>query len=139
MIDMRKAFLSLAAAVMVFGVPALAVSPASAAGPVLGCNIQPSGTTDFTAGICVTQRAATSFTVDYLAQSVTGTATYIWTPPAGTIVAGCTSTNPDCELTVHHGTADQDLIATVVVTQSGSSTTLSAEAFIPAACGHMLC
>jgi hypothetical protein len=102
---MRKAFLSLAAAIIAFGVPALAVSPASADGPLLGCNIQPSGTTAFTAGHCDIQRAAASFTVDYLVQGVTGTATYSWTPPVGTIVAGCTSTNPDCELTVHHGSA----------------------------------
>ena len=134
---MRKALLSLAAAVIAFGVPALSLSAASAASsPTLGCNIQPSGNDNFT-HVCGTNVAANTYGVTYQVQG--GTGTFSWTPPSGvTVTNGCTSTSNICQIEVSAG-GDQSLTASVVVTQGGSSVTLSARAVINAVCGHVFC
>jgi hypothetical protein len=114
---MRKAFLSLTAAVIAFGAPVLSVSSASAASsPTMGCNIQPSGSSNFGAR-CGTGDPSTTYTV----------------------TDGCTSTSDECAISVHHGESDQDLTASVTVTQNGTSTTLSSTAIINAVCGDDFC
>ena len=136
---MRKALLTLAAAMIAIGVPALSVSAASAAGPSLGCNIQPSYNDNFTGG-CGTPVAATAYGVTYLVQGTTGTPSFAWTvPSSGKVAAGCTSTSDVCSINVRALAEDQRLTASVVVTQGGSSTTLSATAFINAVCGRFFC
>jgi hypothetical protein len=138
---MRKVLLLVAAGLVAFGAPVLSLAPAASAasGPTLGCNIQPSGNDNFTPR-CTTSYARSKYTVDYFVSGGSGTYTYAWTPPTGgTIVAGCTSTNPDCELTFEHGSEDSTLKATVVLTQGSTKTTLTATAFIPAVCGTMFC
>jgi hypothetical protein len=73
-------------------------------------------------------------------QGGTGTFSYVWTPPSGgTVVSGCTSTSSECAISVHHGESDQDLKASVVATQDGTSMTLSATAIINAVCGKDFC
>jgi hypothetical protein len=137
---MRKALLSLAAAVIAFGAPALSVSAASAAsGPSLGCNIQPSTGNNFTHS-CGTSDAADTYGVTYLVQGGTGTFSYAWTvPSSGTVADGCTSTSNICVIDVRAVEEDQRLTASVVVTQNDSSATLSATAIINAVCGKVFC
>jgi len=136
----RKALLSLAAAVLAFGAPALSVSAASAAsGPSLGCNIQPSTGDNFSA-VCGTSDAANMYGVTYLVQGGTGTFSYAWTvPSAGTVADGCTSTSDICVIDVSAVEQDRRLTASVVVTQDGSSATLSATAILNAVCGKVFC
>jgi hypothetical protein len=137
---MRKALLSMAVAVIALGAPALSVSAASAAsGPSLGCNIQPSTGDNFTP-FCGTSDAAGTYGVTYLVQGGTGTFSYAWTVPSGGKVAdGCTSTSDICVIDVSASGVDRRLTASVVVTQDGSSETLSATAIINAVCGSVFC
>jgi hypothetical protein len=137
---MRKAFTSLAAAAIAFGVLALPVSSASAASsPTLVCNIQPSDTTDF-ASVCATSWAAPSYSVSFVVQGGSGTYSYAWPVPRyATVGSGCTSTSSYCALTIRGTIAEHDLFMSVVLTQSGIQTTLTAEADVPAVCGHFLC
>jgi hypothetical protein len=137
---MRKALLSLAVALVTFGAPALSVSAASAAsGPSLGCNIQPNHNDNFTTG-CGTSDAATNYGVTYLVQGGTGTFSYAWTvPSSGTVAEGCTPASDTCVIDVRGLEEDQRLTASVVVTQNGSSQTLSATAIINAVCGKVFC
>jgi hypothetical protein len=137
---MRKAFLSLAAALIALGGTAFSVTAASAAsGPTLGCNIQPSGGDSFTS-TCGTGDASSSYGVTYEVQGQSGTVSYAWTPPAsGTVTSGCTSTSDVCSISVRGLEEDQRLTATVVVTENGSPTTLSSTAIINAVCGKVFC
>jgi hypothetical protein len=136
---MRKVFLLLSAALIALSGPVFAIQPAAASGPSLTCNIQPSNNDNFTTR-CSTTRAVNTYTLDYLVQGGTGTYTYAWTyPEPSTVLAGCTSTNPDCEISVFHGSQDDTYTATVVLTQNGTHTTLTASAFIPAVCPPMFC
>jgi hypothetical protein len=139
---MRKAFLSLAAAAMALSVLALPVSSASAASPTLVCNIQPSGTIAFT-GVCSTSRAASGYGVTFEVQGGSGTYSYAWTLPSmgswGAINSGCTSTSSICGLLIRNTHLEHDMFVSVVLTQGGTQTTLTAEAFTPAVCGSQLC
>jgi hypothetical protein len=137
---MRKALLSLAAAVIAFGAPALSVDAASAASsPSLGCNIQPSTGDNFDQ-FCGTSDAASTYGVTYLVPGGTGTFSYAWTVPnSGTVALGCTSTSNTCVIDVSANEEDRRLTASVVVTQDGSSATLSATALINAVCGDVFC
>jgi hypothetical protein len=135
---MRKTLFTLAAVLMASGIPALSVSAASAAsGPSLGCNIQPS-TSDNFAKVCSTSDAASTYGVTYQVQG--GTGTFAWTvPSAGTVADGCTSASDICVMDVSAVNVDRRLTASVVVTQNGSSTTLSATAILNAVCGRVFC
>jgi hypothetical protein len=137
---MRKAMLTLAAAMVALGVPALSVSAASAAsGPSLGCNIQPD-TNDNFVSTCGTSDAASSYGVTYLVQGTTGTPSFAWTVPSvGTVAEGCTSTSDTCVIDISANGEDRRLTASVVVTEGGSATTLSATAIINAVCGKVFC
>jgi hypothetical protein len=133
---MRWLFLSLAAAAMAFSVPVLSVSSASADALTMGCNIQPSANDNFSFH-CTTTYYATSYGVDFYVQGQTGTYTYVWTPPAGsTIIQGCTSTSATCQV---KGFSGDQLVASVVATQGGVQTDLSAKATIPQWCGRNIC
>ena len=81
---------------------------------------------------------ANTYGVTYLVQGVTGTSSYAWTvPSSGKVADGCTSTSDICVIDVSAAGEDRRLTASVVVTQGGSSTTLSATAFINAVCGKV--
>lgn len=116
---------------------ALPLTPASAAGLSLGCSISPPGGA-VASGFCTTTTAANMYTISYQVQGGSGTYTYSWTPPTGHgiigIISGCTSTTFYCNLSARQGMQDSDDVATVVLTQNGTRTTLQAEAFIPAVC-----
>ncbi len=139
---MRRLFLSLAAAAMALGVPFATVSSASADTLTMGCNVQRSANDNFTTP-CTTSFSETSYSVTYLVQGQTGTYTYAWTPPAGfTILQGCTSTTAYCAITVPSLNTDQRLTASVVATQGGVPTSLSATARLlgtGGSCGKMFC
>ena len=130
-------FMSMVAALLI-GV-ALPLTPASATGPSLACNIQPSNNDNFNV-MCGTSIPTTSYTISYVVQGGSGTYTYSWTPPAGgTNTGGCTSTTFYCDVSVHHGDLDHSYVATVVLTQGGTKTTLKSTAFIAGVCGNMFC
>jgi hypothetical protein len=139
---MRRLFLSLAAAAIALGVPALSVNPASADALTMGCNVQPSANGNFSS-LCTTSISADSYKVDYFVQGQTGTYTYAWTPPAGfTIVVGCTSATAYCTIKVPSEDTDQRLQATVVATQGSVQTSLSATARLlgtGGSCGKQFC
>ena len=137
---MRKALFSLAAAVIAFGVPALSLSAASAASsPTLGCNVQPSENDNFNS-VCSTSDAADTYGVTFLVQGAAGTSSFAWTVPSGITVAdGCTSTSDLCVIDVRAVAEDQRPTVSVVVTQNGSSVSLSARALINAVCGNVSC
>jgi ABC-type sugar transport system substrate-binding protein len=137
---MRKALLSLAVAVVAFGAPALSLSAASAAsGPTLGCNVQPSANDNFSS-VCTTSDAANTYGVTFLVQGQSGTASFAWAVPSGVTPAdGCTSTSDVCVIDVSAVGEDVRLPVSVVVTQNGSSVTLSARAMLNAVCGRVFC
>jgi hypothetical protein len=139
---MRRTALPLTAAVaavMIVAALGVAAPAIAATGPSLTCNIQPSGNDNFSPR-CTTTYARNVYTLDYLAQGGTGTYTYSWTyPTPSTVLAGCTSTSGDCEISVHQGTGDSSFVATVVLTQNGTNTTLTSTAFIPGVCYPQFC
>ncbi len=134
---MRRLFLSLAAAAIAFGVPALAASPVSASTLTMGCNVQPSAHDTFPLG-CGTGYVSQNYTVDFAVSGQTGTDTYAWTPPAYfPIVSGCTSTSTYCIIRAYEGAGL--LRGSVVVTQGGVQTDFSATAMVPQVCDGVLC
>jgi hypothetical protein len=104
-----------------------------AAGSSLACNISP-GNGNFTQGFCANGVPSFTYTITFRVQGVSGSASYSWTPPGGLIASGCTSTSSSCAVSVTQGRRDQDRVATVVVTQGGTHTTLSATAETAAVC-----
>lgn len=135
---MRRVSL-LVAAVLASGVPFLAAGPASASSPGLECEVTP-GPGTFTSPSCSTRIATSSYTLDYLVTGGSGSYTYSWTRPAGTtVLAGCTSASPDCEVSITDEGSDIMATATVVLTQGSAQTTVSATARIPAVCGKYFC
>jgi hypothetical protein len=134
---MRKLLLALSAVVMALGVPALSAAPASATGLTLACNVQVSANDNFEPD-CGSGFPESSYSVTYEVQGVTGSASYAWTLPSpkggAQDIVGCTSTDSVCAFTVVNTRIDQDLTATVVVTQDGSATTLQATALLNATC-----
>jgi hypothetical protein len=136
---MRKALLALAAtAAIIFSVvPPTAAFATSA--PTLGCRISPNGNGLVTTGFCGTNRAASSYSIQFLVQGGSGTYTYTWTYPSGYTVVGCTSASDTCTVEGVHANHDVNLSATVVVQQGSSSATLSASAAIAQVCGVNFC
>jgi hypothetical protein len=128
-----KTISTLVVAVAAFVTAVLPFSPAMAAGSSLACNISP-GNGTFDQGFCGSGVASFSYTITYLVKGVTGSATYSWAPPGGLITSGCTSTSDDCAISVAQGRRDKDRTETVVVTQGGTHTTLSATAETEAVC-----
>lgn len=137
---MRRLSLLMVAAIISFGVPALSVTPSSAAIPTgSGCNVQPSSNDNFSS-VCTTDRAVSSYTVDYFIPGEPSTATYAWTPPSGkTIVGGCTSTSPSCVISTPGLRLDQELTGSAVITVNGVHTNFSATAILSAVCGSEFC
>lgn len=130
---MRKTVSILIAAVAALVAAVLPSTSAMAAGSALACNISP-GNGNFSQGFCGGGVPSFSYTITYLVQGVTGSASYSWTYPGGIIADGCTSKSDDCAVTVTQGRRDNDRTATVVVTQGGTHTTLSATAETEAVC-----
>ena len=136
---MRRYVPALATALLALGTSVMAAGPASAfGGETLGCSISPgrAGT-----GFCSTSSIPSSgyYSVSYNVQGGSGTYTYSWTNPGGTVIFGCTSTSNSCAIRVPAVANDQYLTASVVITQGTSHATLSATAFIPAVCGSYFC
>lgn len=128
---MRKAITILTMAVAAFAASVFSVTPAMAAGPTLACTFSP-GNGVFHPGFCENTTPVFSYTLTWLVQGVTGSASYSWTHP-GNAVDGCTSTSDDCSITVS-GRAAKTFTARVVVTQGGTHTTVSASAEVEPVC-----
>jgi hypothetical protein len=115
-------------------------SPAAAIGSeTLGCRISPSQTWQYTPERCHTTYASSQYTVSFTVLGGSGSYRYSWRPPVAQIVDGCTATTNSCNVRAYGVGASQSLRATVTITQSGRSRTLSATAHIPANCGSVLC
>ncbi len=126
---MRKTIAILSMAAAAFAAIVLPVASAEAAGPALTCNISP-GNGQFQS-FCENSVASHTYTIEWLVQDVTGSASYTWTHP-GTALFGCTSTSDDCAISVSG--AGRTFTATVVVTQGSTHTTLSLSADIEPVC-----
>jgi hypothetical protein len=128
---MRKAITILAMAAAAFTSAVFSVTPAMAAGPTLTCTFSP-GDGRFLPGLCENNVPRFSYTLTWLVQGVTGSASYSWTHP-GNAFDGCTSTSDDCSITVS-GHAANTFTAKVVVTQGSTHTTLSESAEVEPVC-----
>jgi len=91
-------------------------------------------------GACnqVTPTSPTGVAYHVVDQSGSGYS-YSWTLSGNySTLQGCTSTTDYCYVTTPN-VSDHEIIATVVVTQNGSSETLSATAEIASVCGGVFC
>lgn len=127
---MRKALIVLSMAAAALGSAALPSTAAMAAGPSLACSIDPGN--GVLSSPCETTAASLSYTITYQV-SVSGSASYSWTPP-GAVVSGCAATSKECVVSVPHAAGDRTHTATVVITQGSTHTTLSVGATTPAVC-----
>ena len=122
--------------------PLALTTPASAdAGPSLGCQVisNHSGISGgFSTGICGTDVADSSYVIDLGVAN--GHDFYSWIRPGLTVLGGCNSTSPFCDLLVHARPADQEFSITVQTDDaSGVPVSTTVDAFIPAVCGRFLC
>jgi hypothetical protein len=127
----------------------LGTAPAHAFGSeVLGCQVSqaglPPGT--WTANSCGIGRTSDDYYwIAYSPQNLSGTYTFAWTltlPSGNTVTtpctattgpcidSGCTSTSSTCVLKVPNPPRDRTYVASLVLTQSGLSRTIQAQALI---------
>jgi hypothetical protein len=109
----------------------------------LGCRFSPSPAgTPITVGACNPTTLSTSYAVGWQVLDESGSGySFAWTIPTDhryPVNSGCTSTTDYCNITVN-GRIDEEVTVSVVVTQNGSSETLSATATSSAVCGDELC
>jgi hypothetical protein len=118
---------------------ALAAAPASAQSSAsLLCQVIPSRSGAHT-GSCGTFLARSNYVVD-MGVANGPTDGYSWTVPDGyTVVGGCSSSTPFCDLSARGVPEDQSITTSVQFTQDGVTESLSVTAFIPAFCGLFLC
>lgn len=126
---MRKTIAILSMAAAAFATTVLPVASAEAAGPTLTCNVSPGN--GLFQSFCENAVASHTYTIEWLVQGVTGSASYTWTHPNSALF-GCTSTSDDCAISV--GGTGRTWKATVVVTQGSTHTTLSLSADIEPVC-----
>jgi hypothetical protein len=107
-------------------------------GEYLECEIGPA---PFTWGVnCFPERIANPDDIVFQVFNKAGSGySFSWTLEGRrTIIRGCGPTDDFCEATTHVA-SDHEVTATVVVSQNGSSETLSATAYIYAVCGKFWC
>jgi hypothetical protein len=85
---------------------------------------------------CGPPAPAGSYTVVFQVLGGSGTYGYSWSVNA-TPVAGCTSTSNSCLVSAASVSHDQEIDASVTISQSGQFATLHADAVIPATCGQL--
>jgi hypothetical protein len=144
MLTMTVAALSALAFLVVGSGPANAFG-----GEVLGCSVNWGGPT-WTANSCGGGGSPDGkYLITYAVHNLSGTYSYNWTvtaPSGGTVTtpcpvtggpcvySGCTATSSTCTVQVGEGIKPKTFTATLVLTQSGQSRTLTAQASIPGAC-----
>jgi len=135
---MRRILSLLAAAGAALALCLVPVGPASAfGGELLACSIGPGAFSD---GACSPHVISNpdSISFDVVNESGSGYS-FSWTLSGHyTISQGCTSTTYYCWVT-SPAASDHDVVASVTVTQNGSSETLSATARVFAVCGRVWC
>jgi len=130
---MKRLMLAAVPAVMIGGALAATATPASAVGGTLFCQVISNHTGSSGGsepGSCGPSVADSSYVLDYGVAG--GSAPYSWSVPGGhTVIGGCNSSSPFCDITARGVTHDQEITVSV----SG----ISATAFIPAVCGSEFC
>lgn len=137
---MRK-LTSLLTALITAGGLAVAVAPDASAlgGETLVCRVTPSRTAAFNPD-CGNNMPASSYQVTFWVQNETAPSTYAWSITADlrwTVSNGCTSTSNVCTISVPN--LDNDIDASVTLTQNGASETLTSHAFVGQYCGTIYC
>lgn len=132
---------SLLTALITAGGLAVAIAPDASAlgGESLVCRVGPSRTAAFNPS-CSNNMPATSYGVTFWVQNETAPSTYAWSITSDlrwTVSSGCTSTSNNCTITVPN--ADNDITASVTLTQNGASETLTSYAFVGQYCGTIYC
>ena len=97
----------------------------------LGCFVAAGVTGQFHSPGCAAARPRSSYVVTFKVLNGSGGYSYSWDTHG---LGDCTSSTDSCSLSVSGITDDQTLRVSVVITQGGQSSTLTATAFIPAVC-----
>jgi hypothetical protein len=108
-------------------------------GETLVCQVTPSSTAAFSPS-CGNSMGATSYHVTFRVQNETAPSTYAWSISADlrwTVTDGCTSTSNFCTISVPNG--DNDMTASVTLTQNGVTETLTSYASVSQYCGIAYC
>lgn len=130
-----------AAAVAATATTLLAVSPAGAAGPALGCHVAPNPSPNYTS-TCGPDRPAGLYTASFMVLAPVAGSTYGWSwtgADAATPAAGCTATSTFCNIQLSANGRDRFVTGTVRITRAGVTTSATALASIPATCGRFFC
>jgi hypothetical protein len=137
---MRRIIPLVVALISLLGIGIAVGTPANALGTeTLGCKVAPDATT-YTS-TCINDYSYNGgYAISFLVSGVSGPETYSWSiSGTGTASAACSSsTSDECGFTVS-SRHDQDVVATVVITQNGASETLTTDATIMAVCGDEWC
>jgi hypothetical protein len=138
---MRKALTLLIVTVCTAFIGLVSPSPATAlGGESLGCAVFPSSSNTYHSGRCTNLSPASSYGIDFRVLNGSGTYSYAWSVPSeGQIHSGCTSTSFDCWVYVSAETYSVYVTESVVLTQNGSSVSLTATADIEPWCNGQPC
>lgn len=108
-------------------------------GESLVCRVTPSHSPYFDPD-CDNDMAADSYQVTFLVHNQTAQSTYAWSISASlswTVSSGCDSTSSTCIISVPK--YDNDITASVTLTQNGATETLTTRASIGLFCGSTYC
>jgi hypothetical protein len=137
---MRRLLALLAAFATVAAMVVSGAGSASALGSEsFGCRVS-TGPAAY-AKTCTNTQAASTYSVSFLVQNVSGTVSYAWHVPTGIyqmhIYAGCSTSSYQCVVTVPNADAEIDM--SVTLTQGTASETLYSTAYILRYCGSNTC
>jgi hypothetical protein len=137
---MRIVLSLLTALVTASGLAVATADNASAlGGETLVCRVTPSRTAPFYP-TCGNNMGASSYQVTFWVQNETAPSTYAWSISADlrwTVSSGCTSTSSICTISVPN--ANNDIMASVTLTQNGATETLTSYASVGQYCGTISC
>jgi hypothetical protein len=136
-----RIFMSLLTALITASGLAVATADNASAlgGETLVCRVSPSRTAPFNPS-CSNNMPASSYQVAFWVQNETAPSTYAWSISADlrwSVVDGCTSTSNSCTISVPN--ANNDITASVTLTQNGATETLTSYAFVGQYCGTIYC
>ncbi|HST48100.1 hypothetical protein [Jatrophihabitans sp.] len=118
---------------------ATAGSASALGGETLACRVTPGQVITYKQN-CTNSMGASSYQISFRIQNETAPSTYAWSISSDlltTVVNGCTSTYNYCTLSVPN--ADNNVWASVTLTQNGATETLTSHAFIGQYCGTISC
>lgn len=112
--------------------------PAQAFGSeTFGCRISPGTVFTWNTTCNNNTEPANTYNVGFMVQNTSGSGySYTWSisGPYTSVYSGCTSTSADCAVLVSGRAGDEEIDATVTVTQAGQSEVFTSHAFINAWC-----